>query len=188
MAAFHWDYRFRLALTRARAAVPLIAMAAIRPMACAPKTCSFAAEKQSADKADQRQNDQGKASKRKHRAGFGPLALDPALTACHRARRKLEGTDMTAHKEGDPTTLNRLYGRSKGKPLRAGQQGLVDTLLPQIAVPLEGEVTAQRLFGEDRPLHFEIGFAASIWPFAPTCCPIMALSAPNPLSTAWPRP
>jgi tRNA (guanine-N7-)-methyltransferase len=64
---------------------------------------------------------------------------------------------MTAHKEGDPTTLNRLYGRSKGKPLRAGQQGLVDTLLPQIAVPLEGEVTAQRLF-EDRPLHFEIGF------------------------------
>ncbi|WCT77687.1 tRNA (guanine(46)-N(7))-methyltransferase TrmB [Novosphingobium humi] len=65
---------------------------------------------------------------------------------------------MTAHKEGDPTTLNRLYGRSKGKPLRAGQQGLVDTLLPQIAVPTEGEVTAQRLFGEDRPLHFEIGF------------------------------
>ena len=28
---------------------------------------------------------------------------------------------MTAHKPGDPTTLNRLYGRSKGKPLRAGQ-------------------------------------------------------------------
>ena len=65
---------------------------------------------------------------------------------------------MTAHKPGDPITLNRLYGRSKGKPLRAGQQALVDELLPQIAVPEEGPVTAERLFGDQRPLHFEIGF------------------------------
>jgi tRNA (guanine-N7-)-methyltransferase len=65
---------------------------------------------------------------------------------------------MTAHKEGDPTTLSRLYGRSQGKPLRARQQGLVDTLLPQIAVPAEGPVAAQALFGDTRPLHFEIGF------------------------------
>ena len=65
---------------------------------------------------------------------------------------------MTAHKTGDPTTLNRLYGRSKGKPLRAGQQALVDKLLPQIAVPEDGPVTAERLFGHDCPLHFEIGF------------------------------
>jgi len=65
---------------------------------------------------------------------------------------------MTAHKPGDPTTLNRLYGRAKGKTLRASQQGLVDTLLPQIAVPEDGPVTAMRLFGEDCPLHFEIGF------------------------------
>ena len=54
---------------------------------------------------------------------------------------------MTAHKPGDPITINRLYGRSKGKPLRQGQQGLVDTLLPRIAVPLDGPVTAERLFG-----------------------------------------
>ena len=69
---------------------------------------------------------------------------------------------MTAHKPGDPTTLNRLYGRAKGKPLRAGQQALVDDLLPRIAVPSEGPVTAERLFGDakghGRPLHFEIGF------------------------------
>ena len=65
---------------------------------------------------------------------------------------------MTAYKSGDPTTLNRLYGRAQGRPLRAGQQDLVDNLLPQIAVPAEGEVTAARLFGYDRPLHFEIGF------------------------------
>ena len=62
---------------------------------------------------------------------------------------------MTPH---DPTTLNRLYGRSKGKPLRVGQQDLVDRVLPQIAVPADGPVTAERLFGDDRPLHFEIGF------------------------------
>ena len=67
---------------------------------------------------------------------------------------------MSAYKEGDPTTLNRLYGRSAGKPLRPRQQGLVDELLPKIAVPTEGPVTAERLFGEDCPLHFEIGFGA----------------------------
>jgi tRNA (guanine-N7-)-methyltransferase len=67
---------------------------------------------------------------------------------------------MTAHKPGDPTTLNRLYGRSSGHTLRKGQQLLVDTLLPQIAVPTDGEVSSRTLFGDDRPLHFEIGFGS----------------------------
>jgi len=70
----------------------------------------------------------------------------------------ISGHPMTAYKEGDPTTLTRLYGRSVGKPLRARQQELVDNLLPKIAVPQEGPVTAETLFGEDCPLHFEIGF------------------------------
>ena len=61
---------------------------------------------------------------------------------------------MTAHKPGNPTTINRLYGRAKGKPLRAGQQGLVDTLLPRIAMPDEGPTTAQVLFGDERSRHF----------------------------------
>ncbi len=65
---------------------------------------------------------------------------------------------MTAHKSGDPTTINRLYGRAKGKPLRAGQKGLVDTLLPRISMPTEGPITSEVLFGDSRPLHFEIGF------------------------------
>jgi len=68
---------------------------------------------------------------------------------------------MTAHKAGDPTTLGRLYGRSVGKPLREGRQRLLDEVLPSIAVPVDGPVTAERLFGPDshgRPLHFEIGF------------------------------
>jgi len=67
---------------------------------------------------------------------------------------------MSAHKPGDPTTLNRLYGRASGHKLRAGQQALVDTLLPAIGIPAESEVTARALFGEDRPLHFEIGFGS----------------------------
>jgi tRNA (guanine-N7-)-methyltransferase len=67
---------------------------------------------------------------------------------------------MTAHKPGDPTTLNRLYGRSSGHKLRASQQDLIDTLLPQIAIPADGEISAVRLFGEVRPLHFEIGFGS----------------------------
>ena len=67
---------------------------------------------------------------------------------------------MTAFKSGDPLTLNRLYGRSSGHKLRKGQADLVENLLPQIAVPVEGEVRAARLFGDDRPLHFEIGFGS----------------------------
>jgi len=65
---------------------------------------------------------------------------------------------MSAFKEGDPTTLQRLYGRSTGKRLRPAQAALVEELLPRISVPNEGPVTAAQLFGEDRPLHFEIGF------------------------------
>src|SRR3954452_10702528 len=67
---------------------------------------------------------------------------------------------MTALKPGDPLTLNRLYGRSTGHKLRKSQQELVDTLLPQIAGPAEGEITPRRLFGDERPLHLEIGFGS----------------------------
>ena len=67
---------------------------------------------------------------------------------------------MTAHKAGDPTTLNRLYGRSSGHKLRPSQQALIATLLPTITVPEDGDVTSEVLFGGDRPLHFEIGFGS----------------------------
>lgn len=65
---------------------------------------------------------------------------------------------MTAFNKGDPTTLNRLYGRSSGHKLRARQQELVDELLPRIELPAEGEITSRRIFGDNRPLHLEIGF------------------------------
>ena len=67
---------------------------------------------------------------------------------------------MTAFKSGDPLTLNRLYGRSSGHKLRKSQQELVEHLLPALEVPAEGEITANRLFGEDRTLHLEIGFGS----------------------------
>ena len=60
----------------------------------------------------------------------------------------------------DPTTINRLYGRSTGHKLRVQQAALVDTLLPQIAVPAEGDLSSRILFGDDRPLHLEIGFGS----------------------------
>ena len=88
---------------------------------------------------------------------------------------------MTAYKPGDPTTINRLYGRAKGKPLRQGQQALVDELLPQIAMPAEGPITAEALFGEPRPLHSKSALAgASTWRSAPTCCPTMVSSGQSP--------
>jgi tRNA (guanine-N7-)-methyltransferase len=59
----------------------------------------------------------------------------------------------------DPTTLNRLYGRRSGHKLRQGQAALVDQLLPIIAVP-HGPLSAELLFGDDRPLGLEIGFGA----------------------------
>ncbi len=67
---------------------------------------------------------------------------------------------MSAHKPGDPTTLNRLYGRSSGHKLRPSQKALLDTLLPRIAVPAEGDLAAAALFGDARPLHLEIGFGS----------------------------
>ncbi|MEO5774162.1 MAG: tRNA (guanine(46)-N(7))-methyltransferase TrmB [Sphingomicrobium sp.] len=61
---------------------------------------------------------------------------------------------------GDPTTINRLYGRSTGHRLRVEQAALMDSLLPQLAVPAEGEISAATLFGDSRPLHLEIGFGS----------------------------
>jgi tRNA (guanine-N7-)-methyltransferase len=58
----------------------------------------------------------------------------------------------------DPASIRRLYGRRTGHKLRQGQAALVEELLPHITVPAEGPLTAQRLFGDERPLWLEIGF------------------------------
>jgi tRNA (guanine-N7-)-methyltransferase len=59
----------------------------------------------------------------------------------------------------DPLTIGRLYGRRAGHKLRAGQQDLVEDLLPRLAVP-SGPLDAAALFGDARPLELEIGFGA----------------------------
>jgi tRNA (guanine-N7-)-methyltransferase len=56
--------------------------------------------------------------------------------------------------------FRRLYGRAKGHKLRAGQTALVEDMLPRVAVPESSVLTAQRLFGDPRPLELEIGFGA----------------------------
>ncbi len=58
----------------------------------------------------------------------------------------------------DPTTLRRLYGRAKGHKLRQGQAALVEEMLPRVSVPETGPLDAAILFGDERPLEFEIGF------------------------------
>ena len=57
----------------------------------------------------------------------------------------------------DPSTIRRLYGRSKGHKLRAGQAALVEEMLPEVSVP-DGPLDARVLFGTDRSLELEIGF------------------------------
>ena len=60
----------------------------------------------------------------------------------------------------DPTTLRRLYGRRQGHALRQGQAALIEDLLPRVAVPDTGSLDATGLFGDDRPMWFEVGFGA----------------------------
>ena len=58
----------------------------------------------------------------------------------------------------DPATHRQLYGRRQGHKLRQGQAALVEELLPKIAVPERGPLSAEALFGDARPLELEIGF------------------------------
>ncbi|MBX9858539.1 MAG: tRNA (guanosine(46)-N7)-methyltransferase TrmB [Sphingomonas sp.] len=60
----------------------------------------------------------------------------------------------------DPTTIRRLYGRRAGHKLRQGQAALIEELLPQVAVPEDGALSPERLFGDARPMQLEIGFGA----------------------------
>jgi len=60
----------------------------------------------------------------------------------------------------DPTTLGRLYGRRQGHKLRQGQAALIEGLMPRVEVPDTGALTSERMFGDARPLHVEIGFGS----------------------------
>ena len=56
-----------------------------------------------------------------------------------------------------------LYGRRRGKKLRAGQEALLDTLLPRISLSLPAEpqkLDLAALFGGSREVWLEVGFGA----------------------------
>lgn len=76
-----------------------------------------------------------------------------SLLAVGRARTRRRGVN-------DPTTIRRLYGRRSGHKLRGGQEALLERLLPAVSIPEDGPVTSEILFGDSRPLHFEIGFGS----------------------------
>jgi tRNA (guanine-N7-)-methyltransferase len=62
-----------------------------------------------------------------------------------------------------PDAPLRLYGRKRGRPLRAGQQRLTQELLPQLRIdlPLSGEVDPAPLFSAPpRSIWLEIGYGA----------------------------
>lgn len=77
------------------------------------------------------------------------------LLAAARGRGMTSDTNII-----DPAFTRRLYGRRQGHALRRGQAELVENLLPQISVAEHGPLDSLSLFGDDRPLHFEIGFGA----------------------------
>jgi tRNA (guanine-N7-)-methyltransferase len=57
--------------------------------------------------------------------------------------------------------VKHLYGRRKGRPLRAGRQRLIDELLPRLRFAVDEGTTGldlAALFGRAAPLWLEIGF------------------------------
>ena len=53
-----------------------------------------------------------------------------------------------------------FFGRRKGKALRAGQEGLLATLLPRLLLPPEGPVDPADLFPEAEGATLELGFGS----------------------------
>jgi tRNA (guanine-N7-)-methyltransferase len=58
----------------------------------------------------------------------------------------------------DETYIPLLYGRRQGKPLKARQERLMETLLPRVAVPMDGPVDPATLFPQAEEIHLEVGF------------------------------
>jgi tRNA (guanine-N7-)-methyltransferase len=68
---------------------------------------------------------------------------------------------MTPDRDEANPEQRRFYGRRKGRPLRKGQQSLIDALLPRIAIdlPASGKLDPRALFPQaPREIWLEIGF------------------------------
>lgn len=72
---------------------------------------------------------------------------------------------MTATNTPDERRLLRTFGRTGGRALSARQQGLIDTLLPHLTVPVDGtadgELARVDLFEDKCELWLEIGFGGA---------------------------
>src|SRR5262245_19567712 len=69
--------------------------------------------------------------------------------------------DRTTMPDANTHEDRRFYGRRKGRPLRKGQQQLIDTLLPRLAITLldAGTLDPQALFPhKPKQVWLEIGF------------------------------
>ncbi len=68
---------------------------------------------------------------------------------------------MPASGGSDPSTpRRRLFGRSRGKALRAGQERLLNETLPRVAIAPEALVSGSLFPFEPRELWLEIGFGS----------------------------
>src|SRR5271166_2129712 len=92
--------------------------------------------------------------------GRGPTlpiacAVSPETGARDVGDRMLEGRDSDS-----PILRRRLYGRSRGKALRAGQERLLKEALPHVAIAPEALVSGSLFPFEPRELWLEIGFGS----------------------------
>ena len=70
---------------------------------------------------------------------------------------------MTNDRPDDQARRRRLFGRRRGRPLRAGRAALVDRLLPDLSfdLPETGDLAPEALFGNaPEDVWLEIGFGA----------------------------
>jgi tRNA (guanine-N7-)-methyltransferase len=65
---------------------------------------------------------------------------------------------VTAPPERPAPAAGALHGRRKGKRLRAGQEDLLQTLLPRLRLPAAGPIDPAALFPEAEAVALEIGF------------------------------
>ena len=66
---------------------------------------------------------------------------------------------MTASPENPPPAKIQFYGRRKGKPLKAGRLGLLDSLLPRLQLSTEQPIDTGQLF-PGKGVRLEIGFGS----------------------------
>lgn len=91
---------------------------------------------------------------------------DPNRSAADEPRAGASEAKPSGPPEGTRAGRRKVYGRRKGKALRASQKRLIEEVLPRLLVPgvmAEGEpgrraVDPHAVFGRDGPLWLEIGF------------------------------